>query len=156
VADDAGDVLDDTRLDALRRFVEDQQSGARRECAGDGELLLLATGEIAAAAAQELAEDGKEVEDLRRHLAAARSGGKGRFQALLHGEADAVVDAHRPGAGGVNELAGGGVLAIGQGTKQGQGARVAAGADCRRLGQGAGSLRDPSALRPWLPRRRLI
>jgi hypothetical protein len=134
VADDAGDVLDDTRLDALRRFVEDQQPGARRECAGDGELLLLllAAGEIAAAAAQELAEDGKEVEDLRRHLAAARSGGKGRFQVLLHGEADAVVDARRLGAGGVNELAGGGVLAIGQGTKQGQGARVAAGADLGR------------------------
>jgi hypothetical protein len=110
-------------------------SRGRRECAGDGELLALATGEIAAAAAQKLAEDGKEVEDLRRHPAAARSGGKGRFQVFLHGEADAVVDAHRLGAGGVNELAGGGVLAIGQedggvalaelpfgqGTKQGQG-----------------------------------
>ena len=48
-ADDPADVLDDARLDAFGRLVEDQQLRAGRQRARDRELLLLAAGEVAAA-----------------------------------------------------------------------------------------------------------
>src|SRR3712207_5723698 len=44
----APDVLDDRRLDALRRLVEHEKPRARHEGAGDGELLLLPAREIPA------------------------------------------------------------------------------------------------------------
>src|SRR5437667_2641980 len=52
LADRALYVLDDRRLNAFRRLVEDQQPGAHRERATDGELLLLASGKISAAPVQ--------------------------------------------------------------------------------------------------------
>jgi hypothetical protein len=54
-ADHALDVLDDRRLDALGRLVEDQQARTACQRAADGELLLLAAGEVAAAPAQHVA-----------------------------------------------------------------------------------------------------
>ena len=50
-ANDALDVLDDRRLDAFGRLVEDQQPRPRHQRARDCQLLLLAAGEVAAAAA---------------------------------------------------------------------------------------------------------
>src|SRR5574343_786018 len=55
-ADDAADVLDDAGLDALGGLVQDQQLGARGQRPGDGQLLLLTAGEVAAAAVQHLFE----------------------------------------------------------------------------------------------------
>ena len=49
-ADGIADLVDDIGLDALGGFVEDKQLGAGEQAAGDGELLLLATGEHAALA----------------------------------------------------------------------------------------------------------
>src|SRR6202140_1794221 len=47
--DGTADILDDRRLDTLGRLVEDEEARPGDEGAGDGELLLLAAGEIAAA-----------------------------------------------------------------------------------------------------------
>ena len=44
VADGAADVLDDLRLDAFGRFVEEEEPRPHDERAADGELLLLAAG----------------------------------------------------------------------------------------------------------------
>jgi len=55
-----GDVLDDAWLDALGGFVEDEDLGVGNEGAGDGELLLLAAGKIAALAFSHIAQDGEE------------------------------------------------------------------------------------------------
>ena len=52
LADRALDVLDDRRLNALGRLVEDQQPRSHRQRAADRELLLLAAREIAAAPAR--------------------------------------------------------------------------------------------------------
>ena len=60
----AADVLDDRRLDALGRLVEDKEFGLRHQRAGDGELLLLAARKVAAAASQHVVEHGKERKDL--------------------------------------------------------------------------------------------
>ena len=73
--DGALDVLDDRRLDALGRLVEDEQPRAHRQRAADGELLLLAAGEVAAAPAQHLLQHGEH----RRRCA----GGSGVRAGLL-------------------------------------------------------------------------
>ena len=61
------DLLDDRRLDAFGRLVEDEQARARDKRAADGELLLLAAGKVAAASSEHLAEHGKQLEDTVGH-----------------------------------------------------------------------------------------
>src|SRR3981189_2431663 len=56
---DLADVLDDRGLDAFGRLVQQQDLRIAGERAGDGELLLLAAGQIAAASLLELREDRK-------------------------------------------------------------------------------------------------
>ena len=51
IGDGAADILDDRGLDALGRLVEHEEPRPRDEGAADGELLLLAAGEVAAAPA---------------------------------------------------------------------------------------------------------
>jgi hypothetical protein len=60
VRDRTADVLDDRRLDALGRLIEQQEARPHHQGAADRELLLLAAGQIAAAPAQHLAEHRKE------------------------------------------------------------------------------------------------
>ena len=60
------DILDDRGLDALGRLVEDEQARLRDQRAGDGELLLLAAGEIAAAPPQHALQHRKERRRSRR------------------------------------------------------------------------------------------
>src|SRR5690349_11074178 len=62
VRDGAAVVLDDRRLDALGRLVEQQEARPHHQGAADRELLLLPAGEIAAAPAQHVAEHRKERE----------------------------------------------------------------------------------------------
>ena len=62
--DGAADVLDDRGLDALGRLVEDEQLRPRDQRPGDGELLLLAAGEVAAAAPEHVRQHREEVEDV--------------------------------------------------------------------------------------------
>src|SRR5205085_11824885 len=52
ICDGAADVLDDRRLDAFGRLVEQQQTRLHHHGAPDRELLLLAAGQIAPAPAQ--------------------------------------------------------------------------------------------------------
>src|SRR6056297_97069 len=63
MCDHPADLLDDVRLDALRRFVKKKQLRLRHQGPGDGELLLLATGKITAAPAQKFLQDREELED---------------------------------------------------------------------------------------------
>ena len=87
VEDRAADVLDDRRLDAFGRLVEDQQLRPRHQGAADRELLLLAAGEIAAAPAQHVAQHRKESENLVVDGAlVARQGGEAGLQVFLHRE----------------------------------------------------------------------
>ena len=58
--DVAGDVLDDRRLDALGRLVEQHQLRLADHGAGDGKLLLLAARQRAGPLSCALLEDGKE------------------------------------------------------------------------------------------------
>ncbi len=58
VFDDAANLLDDVGLDALGRLIEQQDFRAHDHGTGDGELLLLAAGKIAAAARGHIFEDG--------------------------------------------------------------------------------------------------
>ncbi len=51
--------FDDRGLDAFGRFVEDEKLRAGDESAADGELLLLAAGQIAAAAREHALQHGK-------------------------------------------------------------------------------------------------
>ena len=60
----AADVLDDRRLDALGRLVENEELGTRHQRAADRQLLLLAAGEIAAAPPEHVVENRKQAEDL--------------------------------------------------------------------------------------------
>ena len=60
LAEHLGDVLDDGRLDAFGRLIEDENLRLRQQSAGDGELLLLAAGEVAALAMAHVEQDGKE------------------------------------------------------------------------------------------------
>ena len=54
IADGAADILDDRRLDAFGRLVEHQQLRPHHQRAADGQLLLLAAGQVAAAPRQHL------------------------------------------------------------------------------------------------------
>src|ERR1700738_5130090 len=60
IGDGPADVLDDRRLDALGRLVEQEHARPHDERAADGELLLLAAREVAAAPAQHVAEHRKQ------------------------------------------------------------------------------------------------
>ena len=55
------DLLDGGGLDALGRLVEEEQPGPRDQGPGDGQLLLLAAREVAAAPVPHGAEDGEEL-----------------------------------------------------------------------------------------------
>src|SRR5579863_1142606 len=72
VADDALDLLDDRRLDALGRLVEDEEAGFRDQSPRDRELLLLTAREIAAAPLQHVAQHREERENLVGDAALAR------------------------------------------------------------------------------------
>src|SRR5678816_3033481 len=61
--DGFADLVNDVRLNALGRFVEDEQLWLGEKRARDGELLLLAAAEHAAFAWQEILEDREERED---------------------------------------------------------------------------------------------
>ena len=63
LADGLADLVDDVGLDALGGLVEDEDSGLGEENPGDGELLLLAAGEHAAFALEEIPDDGKQREN---------------------------------------------------------------------------------------------
>ncbi len=85
--DHARDVLDDARLDALGRLVEQQQARARHQGAGERKLLLLTPRQIPAAPAQHGFQDGEQLEHLVRHAPlAARQDGKAGFQVLAHAQ----------------------------------------------------------------------
>ena len=73
LSQDASNLLDRRGLDSLRGLVQQQQPRARDQRPGNGELLLLATGKIAAPAPLHGAQDGKELLQLfaGRDLAAA-------------------------------------------------------------------------------------
>ena len=86
LADRALDVLDDRRLDALGRLVEDQQLRPQRQRAADRELLLLAAGKIAAAPAQHVLQHRKHLEDELRNAGAALLRGEAHLQVLVDGE----------------------------------------------------------------------
>ena len=69
------------------RLVEHQQLRPRQHRAGDGELLLLAAGKIAAAPAHHFGEDGEQAENLVVDEAGgAPLRGKARHQVFAHGE----------------------------------------------------------------------
>src|SRR3954470_21202125 len=69
--DGPANILNDGRLDALGRLVKHEQLRTGHERAADGELLLLAARQIAAAPAQHVLQHGEEVEDLGRNGAVA-------------------------------------------------------------------------------------
>src|SRR5690606_30740431 len=86
--DGLADLVDDVRLDALGRLVEDEQFRPGEQGAADRQLLLLPPGKHAALARQELLDDGEErvnaVELLLLRLPAAGDGADEKV--LLHGE----------------------------------------------------------------------
>ncbi len=79
-----GEVLDDRRLDAFGRLVEQQHLGVAGQRARDGELLLLAAGQVAAAPFVEFPQDREQAVDLVRDLALAGDHQAG-LDVLLHG-----------------------------------------------------------------------
>src|SRR5688572_16668872 len=72
---DVTDLMHDVGLDALRRLVQDEQLGLRHQRAPDGQLLLLATRQIAAAAVQHLLQHGKITKDALRDAPLALAAG---------------------------------------------------------------------------------
>ncbi len=82
LGDGAADLLDDDRREALGRFVEHQKSRAGPQDARNGQHLLLAAGQLAAAARQPLAQVGKEREDAL-HAHRARLGDRRRQKQIL-------------------------------------------------------------------------
>src|SRR5215213_11203199 len=87
VGDRPADVLDDRGLDAFGRLVEEEEARLHHQRACDCELLLLPTGQVAAAAAEHGFQDGEQLEDLVRQAALApRQQGEPRFEVLLNGE----------------------------------------------------------------------
>src|SRR5580700_7378923 len=69
IGDGATDILDDRRLDAFGRLVEQQQPRPHHQRAADGELLLLAARKIAAAPAQHGFQHREQREHIVRHAA---------------------------------------------------------------------------------------
>ena len=87
-ADHALDVLDDRRLDAFGRLVEDQQLRLRRQRAADRELLLLAARQVAAAPVRASASAPGTARTDRAGIArAARLRGEAHAQVLLDRQA---------------------------------------------------------------------
>lgn len=78
------DLGDDGRLDALGRFVQEQQPGDQRP--DDGELLAPAAGEQAGAAAGQLPRHREEVERLGGGLLAVRASAGDELEVLRGGE----------------------------------------------------------------------
>ncbi len=97
------DLLDDVGLDALGRLVEQHDLGLGQQRAGDRELLLLAAGEIAAAAVEEFLQDREQVEHPARRCRHRRLGrGEGaEHQVFAHRESrqDAAALRHVGDAG---------------------------------------------------------
>lgn len=85
-ADDRADLLDHRRLDAFRGFVEDQQSRLAGQGAADRQLLLLAAGEVAAAALFHFAQDREQLVDEVRHRPGVPGAetGQSHQQVLFH------------------------------------------------------------------------
>src|SRR5580692_7619660 len=69
IDDGAADILDDRRLDALGRLVEQEQPRPHHQRAADGELLLLAARKVAAAPAQHGFEHRKQRKHVVRYAA---------------------------------------------------------------------------------------
>src|SRR5215218_10236765 len=87
IGDGAADVLDDRGLDAFGRLVEDEELRAHDERAADGELLLLAAREVAAAPAQHLGKHREEREHVVRNgVPGPRQRRKAGAQVLLDRE----------------------------------------------------------------------
>jgi hypothetical protein len=83
----AADVLDDAGLDAFGGLVQHQQARAGGQRAADGQLLLLAAGQVATAAADHLLEHGEQLEDLRRDGRATGARGQAHAQVVFHRQA---------------------------------------------------------------------
>src|SRR5450830_1281142 len=80
------DILDDGRLDALGRLVQDDQLGLLQQRGGDRQLLLLAAGQVAAAPVQHLAQHGEQLQHLAAdgRCRARRQGRHAHHQVFLH------------------------------------------------------------------------
>src|SRR5215469_1504319 len=63
----AADLPDDGRLDAFGRLVEEEHLGLAGERSGNGELLLLAAREVAAAPAAHFLQDREKLLNVLRH-----------------------------------------------------------------------------------------
>ena len=87
--DDALDVLDDRRLYAFSGFIQNQYFGLHHQRPANGELLLLAAGQVAATARLHGCEHRKHLIDLRGNSAGAAIGfaGKPHHQILFDREA---------------------------------------------------------------------
>src|SRR4029077_9409175 len=84
---DVADFVDDIGLNPFGRLVEDEERRLEHERASDGELLLLAAGEIAPAAMQHVAQHGEQVEDSTwNRSAAVPAHGYADADILLHGQ----------------------------------------------------------------------
>src|SRR4030095_10421404 len=81
------DVLDDRRLDSLRRLVEHEQLRAHREAPADRELLLLSARKIAATTVQHLAQHREHFEDTFGNWRVRRSRGESQSKILEDGKA---------------------------------------------------------------------
>ncbi len=81
------DLLDDVGLNAFSRLVQQEDLRLRQQRPRDGELLLLAAGQIAAMAMQEILKDRKQVDDpVFQPLRGTRREGA-KLQVLAHREA---------------------------------------------------------------------
>src|SRR4051794_38481144 len=76
----------DVRLDTLGRLVQNQELGTERERASDRELLLLAAGQIAAAAVQHALEHGEELEHAFGELLAPAARDHAELEVFTDGE----------------------------------------------------------------------
>src|SRR5882724_4375097 len=85
IGDGAADILDDRRLNALGRLVEQQQFWPHHQRAADREPPLLAAGQIAAAAAEHRLQHRKQREHVIRNIAVvALERSKAGLEIFLH------------------------------------------------------------------------
>ena len=83
----SSDILDDRRLDALGRLIQQKQPWSHDQRATDGELLLLTAGQIASPTPQHGLEDGEQLENfIRDGSCSAFERREGRLQVFLHRE----------------------------------------------------------------------
>ena len=108
-ADGFADLVDDVGLNAFGGLVEDEDFGLGEEGTGDGELLLLATGEHAAFAGEEVFEDGEEAEDALELFGAAFGFALG-FEAEVEVFLDGEVGKNVAALGNVAEAGAGAML----------------------------------------------